>query len=270
MRTSPVSHPPAAASNALDWSRADLWGPPERRPWTGTDLAWAALMLVLTNAAAAVPALWLLSNRPELSITEITYNPLVLTAGLLALWVVFAGYPAFVTATKGTRSLAHDFGWRFTRRDLLIGVAVGGVLRAADSAVGAAAGRIIDMSDNDNAAWLTMPRPVLWTAFFVVGASLIAPVLEELFFRGFVMRTIARIKRIPKRWVTLCAVIGSSILFGSMHARGFSASALYVPLVTGSLGAVLAFMTVRAGRLGPAVVTHIVFNVTGVALVLAA
>lgn len=258
-----------ARTTATEWAHADLWGPPQHKPWTGKDIWWAALCLFVTNAIAAAPAVVHMFNHPEENPYEFAYNPVVLAGGMLALWIVFAGYPLFVTMTKGARSLASDFGWTFRRKDLLVGLVAGLALRVLDIGIGEGAGKVIDLTDGDNANWLTMPRPMAWTVAFALGAALIAPALEELFFRGFVMKTFQRLRRVPARWATAVGVICSSVLFGAMHTTAMNAGGIYVAVITGSIGAVLAVMTVRTGRLGPAVATHVIFNATGVVLALA-
>src|SRR3546814_11865671 len=44
-----------------------------------------------------------------------------------------------------------------------------------------------------------------------VGVVLVAPVVEELFFRGLLLGTVR------ERWGTFAAVIGSSVFFGATH-----------------------------------------------------
>jgi membrane protease YdiL (CAAX protease family) len=51
-----------------------------------------------------------------------------------------------------------------------------------------------------------------------------------------------------------------------MHAQGGVTGAVLLVTITGSLGAVLAVMTLRFDRLGPAVLTHVFFNTSGVVL----
>ena len=250
-----------------DWRRTDIWGPPIRKRWAGKDILKAVAWLIILNVLASIPAIVMLRASPDQAMS-IIYNPLVLAGGMIALWGVFWLYPIYATYAKGRRSLRRDFGWSFTRRDVVVGLALGLLLRAFDVGLGQVASRFIDMSDGDNSSWLTLPRPWAWTAFFVIGAAVIAPALEELFFRGFLLRAIARIKRIPRAWRANTALIGSSVLFGLMHITGATAGGLYVVVVTGTLGALLAYMRVKTRRLGLPVVVHIVFNTTGVILAL--
>lgn len=82
------------------------------------------------------------------------------------------------------------------------------------------------------------------------GVVVIAPIVEELFFRGLLLQTMQR------RWGVPLAVIGSSVFFGATH---------FQPLLFPGLtlaGAVFALAVVRTGRLGSAIAVHAGFNAT--------
>lgn len=99
------------------------------------------------------------------------------------------------------------------------------------------------------------PRVVaLSGAFIVVGA----PVTEELVWRGLVYGAIGR--RLGRG-----AAIGlSSVLFGAFHG----ADPLAVPPIL-VLGLLLAMLRDRAGSALPGILSHVVFNAVGFALLLA-
>lgn len=81
------------------------------------------------------------------------------------------------------------------------------------------------------------------------------PIVEEIFFRGLVLRSLER------RFGTTWAVVGSSAIFGAAHFEPLQFPALFL---FGLLAAVLA---TRTGRLGPGMFAHLAFNaVTVVAL----
>jgi membrane protease YdiL (CAAX protease family) len=88
----------------------------------------------------------------------------------------------------------------------------------------------------------------------IVGVG--APVFEELFYRGLLMRSLER--RFGVNW----AVAGSALLFGASHFQALQFPALVL------LGVFLAVLVQRTGRLGPAIFTHVAFNtVTVIVLV---
>lgn len=86
----------------------------------------------------------------------------------------------------------------------------------------------------------------------VIGVSVVAvaPVVEELFFRGLLLRSV------QVRWGTTTAVAGSSLFFGATHFQPLQFPAL------ATAGAVFAFAAVRTGRLGTAITVHAAFNAT--------
>jgi len=82
----------------------------------------------------------------------------------------------------------------------------------------------------------------------VLMVALVAPVVEEIFFRGLVLRSIER--RTGANW----AIVVSAALFGAAHLEPLQFPALFV------FGLVAAVLTTRTGRLGPAIWAHVAFN----------
>ena len=75
-----------------------------------------------------------------------------------------------------------------------------------------------------------------------------APIVEELFFRGLVLRSLER------RYGTTWAIVGSAAIFGAAHLEPLQFPALCL------FGLVAAVLTTRSGRLGPSTFAHIAFN----------
>lgn len=190
---------------------------------------------------------------------ELATNPVVTVAGLLGLWTGFVGVPVWLSCRRGTRSLATDFGFRFRWAvDIPLGLGLALGLRIAESGlakVGQWAG--IPAADMSNSQVLDTRSLV---AMIVLGlcVGLGAPVAEELFFRGLTLRAFAG------RFGPAVGVVASSLLFGLMHLQGFTAGAAFIVLLTGLVGATFAVVTLRSGRLGPAVIGHIAFNTSAV------
>jgi membrane protease YdiL (CAAX protease family) len=93
---------------------------------------------------------------------------------------------------------------------------------------------------------------------FVVSALVMGPVVEELTYRGVLLRSLSRLGQWP-------AVILSSIVFMAIHIPGLSPSAMLEsavlilpPLFV--LAVILARLTQRTGRLGPAIFVHSGWN----------
>lgn len=94
----------------------------------------------------------------------------------------------------------------------------------------------------------------------VVMTLIVAPVMEEWFFRGVLYRALAEGGAHPgSRRTVVVGVVVSAALFALAHAEPLQ----FVGLAL--LGVVLAVLVARTGRLFPSVVTHVSFN--GVAIV---
>ena len=87
---------------------------------------------------------------------------------------------------------------------------------------------------------------------------LIAPFVEEIFFRGFVYRAL---RNRFGRW-TAATIAGT--LFGAIHYSGPDTLALLVPLAV--LGALFCLLYERTGSLYPAIALHIINNAIALAI----
>ncbi|WP_018610405.1 CPBP family intramembrane glutamic endopeptidase [Uliginosibacterium gangwonense] len=84
---------------------------------------------------------------------------------------------------------------------------------------------------------------------FGVSVCVLAPVLEEMFFRGVILRSFLQ------QYSRRAAIIGSALLFGAAHLNGpqFVAGAV--------LGCVLGWVYERTRSLWPCIFLHAVYNV---------
>jgi exosortase E/protease (VPEID-CTERM system) len=92
-----------------------------------------------------------------------------------------------------------------------------------------------------------------WIAVRAVGSCLIVPVIEELAFRGFLMRWLVspEFEHVPPRAWTWSALLLSSLAFGALHGHW----------ILGTLsGLAFAAVLVRRGRLGDAILAHALTN----------
>jgi membrane protease YdiL (CAAX protease family) len=89
-----------------------------------------------------------------------------------------------------------------------------------------------------------------WTVVAVVVVG--APLMEELFYRGLLQRSLA------SRYSDWLAVVGVAALFALVHFRPIEIPGLFV------IGLVFGFAALRTGRLGMAIMIHVGFNATGI------
>jgi membrane protease YdiL (CAAX protease family) len=94
-------------------------------------------------------------------------------------------------------------------------------------------------------------------AAVLVVTVILAPVSEELVFRGILLRALQ--SRFGARW----ALVGSAVAFALVHLALDPSALAAVPALF-VVGLVLAAQVQRSGRLGPALATHAGFNLIGV------
>ena len=81
-----------------------------------------------------------------------------------------------------------------------------------------------------------------------------APIVEELFYRGLLQRSLLA------RYSDGLVVVGVALLFALVHFRVVEYPGLFV------FGLILGFCAMRTGRLGMSICAHIGFNLTGLVL----
>jgi membrane protease YdiL (CAAX protease family) len=177
-------------------------------------------------------------------------------AGLLQLplWLGLLGVPWLAARRKGSGSLRRDFGLRMRWTDVPLGLAVGLATQIAFVIVIQIAYDVLGIDTDkvgETARELgdraTDPLGVICLFIIVVVG---APIVEEVCYRGLWLRAAER------RWGTFAGVVVSSTVFGVIHLQPYD-----TPVLIG-IGAVLAWLTVRTGRLGPAIWAHVAFNLT--------
>ena len=178
------------------------------------------------------------------------------------LWLGLLGAVLYASRRKGSGSLREDFGLAMRPVDVPLGLVAGFLGQLAIIVVTLPVYKLLGVDTDEvgrtaeDLADRAVNAPDVLA--LVVMVVLIAPVVEELFHRGLVLRSIER------RWGTPAAVIGSSVLFSALHFQWYD----LLPL--GLAGLLFAALRVRAGRLGPAIWAHLAFNLTAVISLLAA
>jgi uncharacterized protein len=161
----------------------------------------------------------------------------------------------FISARKGTGSLRRDFGLEVRLRDglwLLVGVGLQIATSIATLPLVVVAGldepgQEVVQSFSDAAG----PERLL----FALGVVLIGPVVEELLFRGALLRALAR--RTTPGW----AVFGSALVFALVHPLldPTIGTLVVAPALLG-FGIVAGLRAVSTGRLSQPIMLHVGFN----------
>jgi membrane protease YdiL (CAAX protease family) len=238
--------------------------PAKTRPAAPTSrwgLADAAIGILL---AAVLALAWAALTR-----TVVMPAAVQVLGGALAIWVPLTATVVIASRLRGQRSLHRDFGFAFRPLDLLWGIGVGLSARAVTTFLELGAGR---GGSFDGGVLTDRLDPfVLWFGL-LVAPLLIGPVVEEVFFRGLVLRAVERATVARRAVAASVAVVVSALAFALLHVVLAPISpagwvAFGGLLVLGLGTGVLAVLT---GRIGGAVIAHVVYNgVVVVAVVVA-
>jgi membrane protease YdiL (CAAX protease family) len=207
-----------------------------------------AILAAALIGSALLSAFGYTGNRAKAANLPLTMVALT----TVPLWLGFVGAPLYAALAKGN-GLVRDFRARIAAVDVPIGLVVGALCQLV--LVPLISLPLLKLSGK-TATDLTKPAHdlaakahdnlgiVLLALVVVIGA----PIAEELFFRGLVLRSVER--RLGSAW----AVVISGVAFGLTHFQALQTPALV------AFGIVLGVLVLRTGRLGTSIVTHMAFN----------
>ena len=192
-------------------------------------------------------------------------DPLVIFGPLLAAQTLgWIGAISYLSRTRGTGSLATDFGLTMVPKDLL-GLLYGFGLLIVLGLLTYPLLELFDRTDEPGQEVLEIVEEAsgLEVALAVIFVAVVTPVAEELLFRGLLLKAMSR------RLSGWKLPVANGVLFGVIHLVDPQA-ALQIPALS-VLGIVLAYQAVRTQRLGLPIFTHMGINlVSVVATVIAA
>ncbi len=192
-----------------------------------------------------------------------------LPIGVLALSLIFqqgsqALWPWLVSKLRG---LGFRTDWRvyFKLEDIWLGLVTAVISLAAAFVAGSAVSWLVGLSDEaeaDNTQFLRDAEGSPWLYVMLFAVVVGAPVSEELFFRGLALRAFERTAGGNK----VFAVIASAFVFALPHfiGSGWQGTAVLLSSIF-MVGVVLAVAVYQTGRLGTAIVAHMMFNAVGAA-----
>ena len=175
----------------------------------------------------------------------------------IGLWTGMVGAVVFASRRKGAGRLGDDFGFRARWSDIGFGLAVAFVVQLfvlpaiaflLQPLLGEpeVSGPVRDLIEESKG-----PAYVGLLLSVAVGA----PIVEELFFRGLLLRSLQR------RFGNALAIGLSAVAFGLAHGSTLPVDAVILVMVSlTAFGAILAGLAIRTGRLGPGIVAHAAFN----------
>ncbi len=156
---------------------------------------------------------------------------------------------------RGTGKWAIDYGLDIKSRDVFW-MPLGTLIQILSIILVALLARALGVEVPTQEAAAAVEDSQSWGQQIALGILIVvvAPVVEEMLFRGLLLRAIMA------KYGQMAAVVGTSVLFGVAHLLDPSAAFLVPALVL--VGFVLAMVTLRKGRLGPAIMIHAGFNLT--------
>jgi membrane protease YdiL (CAAX protease family) len=227
-------------------------------PGGGPPIRWGLREAVATFLVAMVLSVL----GAGIAQSAVNYHPLkgrpvpiaVTIGGLVGLWIGLGGGVIYAARTKGSGSVEADFGLRTRwRTDIVVGLVAGlgsqyGLVpllywpfERADPSLRR---RLENQAKDVTRAAHGGLQITLLFLFLAIGA----PLIEELFFRGLLLRSLRR------SFGPAVAIVGSAVVFGLAHFELLQLPALIV------FGLVLGVLAERTGRLGPGIVAHAAFN----------
>jgi len=205
--------------------------------WTVLDAVWA----LLAGIGAAAVALVILGEAPTNSEIFLVVLPAQELATLGAVWLI--------GRNKGSGDLFADFGLHLLRRDW-VWLVLGLGMQLALSWI------VAGLTDIDEApqeiARLTDEATGAAVVAAFVSTVLLVPVVEELVFRGLLLRGVER--RLGVWW----GIAISAAVFTLFHYTGSETLPILPALFV--VGVVLGVVAVKTGRLAASMVVHAGFN----------
>ncbi|MDX2147357.1 MAG: CPBP family intramembrane glutamic endopeptidase [Planctomycetota bacterium] len=246
--------------------------PRDLGPWPSIFWLMATLALLVVGTIAAAMTMWIVgvdAARPEAMTTRqaaiigLVHQVCVLIAAL--------GVVITIGRMPPSRGLAaaRDAGLWFRPRDIVLGfagIALCLPVTLAASQLAMMIHRLTTRASGETLAHDTLRRLVhdadTWAWVSAATAVLVAPIAEELLYRGFLQSSL--LKASGRAWT---AILGTSVMFTLMHASVTSGWYALVQIFALSVGLGIAFERTRS--LGVPVVMHVCFNAANVALALA-
>jgi membrane protease YdiL (CAAX protease family) len=227
--------------------------------WTWYQAIGVYLVAFLLAGLATLPVLSFMDEDADLTNIVVSIVAALVIIGVLVAWLSFVHHGWLSVMRLPARG-----AWR---SELGAGVLFGlGLYPVAVFVVG---GLVLVVLNVLSGAPVQSPEQVpgqlsaFGIAVTTVYAIAIAPMGEELFFRGILFRSLR------DRHGFRVAALGSGVAFGLIHyIPGPAVDALLLMIVMVFTGAALAYIYERRGTIVAPIAAHVTFNVIGLALIL--
>lgn len=220
---------------------------------------WVPIVgLVLGLLLASILALVAISLQHQRASSSV--DPLTLVLDEIGLWVAFLSAALYGSRRYGSGSLVKDFGLRISFwPDVPVGLVIGAICQ-----LGVVPLLYLPFAAGNPALTRSLSKPaqtligsgrqggeIFVALVIVVGA----PIMEELFFRGLLLRSVrSSLARMGATTSSALAVVISGLVFGLAHFEKLQFPGLVV------VGIILGVLALRTRRLGMSIAAHMGFN----------
>jgi membrane protease YdiL (CAAX protease family) len=223
----------------------------------GLDVRLSDLLLVVLITLAGVAILFgvlLLAAGADRALVRANAE-LVFLVLLALIYLVFA--VGIVVGLRRVRHPGQVLGLRWPTPGAALMILLGlAPWFLAEGIIASALGRLFNhgrpLPSNTRELFVQRPHGLGILILALLVTAVLAPVCEEVFFRGMLYRYLRA------RWPVWAAVLGSAILFGMAHFSGLDGLPL-LP-VFGFMGVVLALVYEWTGSLGNTILLHALNN----------
>lgn len=263
-----------------------------------TQIGIGVFLVITVTAEAAQKNIFDTAQITEMTMDAL-FQPAVLIASTFLMYISWLIPMFWGTFFKGLKSFAKDYWIRFKWTDILWGIGLGLGLRVLDRVFAWFLVEVInvDISGADNTSPIVSQTGFAYFMIAIVIGCICAPLFEEMFLRGMMLQGLLRSFRknnqkptskvgeivysdAPKVWnfhkkvksilfkfrYPLTLLITGTV-FGFMHfqATGGWTDWLIVAQ-TGLIGVFFGWIVLKTKRVGTAITSHMVFNITGIIL----
>jgi uncharacterized protein len=229
------------------------------------DVALIVCVAAVAFFLSTIVALFIYSGLPGRNISDpklLLQNVAFVLPAQLVAYLIIVGFMAFIVALRHNKTLAEAIHWNFPSGSRWAGALAGGAVLGLGSQVASSfLGRWIPKTLPIDQYFRDAASAYMLAAFGIF----VAPVVEELFFRGFLYPALARLFNrffFPTFDVAVSSalsIIVTAAAFSLLH-EGQLAHAWVPLLVLFSVGMVLTLVRARTDSVATCVLVHMGYN----------
>jgi membrane protease YdiL (CAAX protease family) len=229
---------------------------PRNPPWSGWDVTRIALLLFVVPFVVVLPSVAFVANKllyPALPWIAVAQKPWIALSTQFVWDLLILAYMIMFVEGTFHRRFWEAIQWNWPRWYWALLLVLVGILTVSLEGLERffKIPKHIPMEE-----FLNTPQAALMTAIFAVT---LGPLMEELFFRGFLYPTLAR------RSGVTASVLVTAAAFGLIHGwqLAFTPGLVFIIFL---VGLVLTIVRAKTNSVGSSFVVHIAYNSTIVAM----